>query len=363
MTNYTNKYIKYKNKYLSLLKQIAGSYNESTFLIGNIDKLEFNKTYIFNKNIYKLILIEIQIKNNRTLKTEIISDFDYDYEFNFFIQFKIGDTIDYESNNYTLLDIIYTFEDSKEKYLKISKENMYMIGEIKQFNLSYIDVSILHSIKLKNLLVSTTLNYLKDTALIEKINKLSEHFMKPFLHPLEGTNYVRMLTSAIQSNNFSSLYDFKDETVCLKKKRSRIIDYINTFNKFCEISEDGQYLFPKKRDEFYLFRFEYISNYDFFLKEITSREKIYYCPFSTTYNFDLNWINANVLYVYKIPERCNYFYLYEQSQNEVTLQQGKAQIINIYHYNHINERIIIILCNFIPMSVEEAISILPPQCV
>jgi len=360
MTNYTNKYIKYKNKYLLLKKQIAGSYNES--LIGNIDKLEFSKTYIFNKNIYKLILIEIQIKNNGTSETEIISDYD-DLKFNFFIQFKIGDTIDYKSNNYTLLDIIYTFEDSKEKYLKISKENMDMIDEIKQFNLNYIDVSILQSIKSENLLVSTTLNYLEDTALIEKINTLSEYFMKPFLYPLIGTNYVRMLTSAIQSNNFSSLYDFKDETVCLKKKRSRIIDYINTFNKFCEISKDGQYLFPKIRGEFYLFRFEYISNYDFFIKEITSREKIYYCPFSTTYNFDLDWINANVLYVYKIPERCNYFYLSDQSQNEVTLQQGKAHINDIYYYYHINRRIIIVLCDFLPISVEDAIRDLPPQCV
>jgi len=360
MTNYTNKYIKYKNKYLLLKKQIAGSYNES--LIGNIDKLESSKTYIFNKNIYKLILIEIQIKNNITSETEIISDYD-DHEFNFFIQFKIGDTIDYESNNYTLLDIIYTFEDSKDNKLIIGKENMHMLDEIKQFNLSYIDVSVVNSIKSENLLVSTTLNYLEDTALIEKINTLSEYFMKPFFYPLIGTNYVRMLTSAIQSNNFSSLYDFKDETVCLKKKRSRIIDYINTFNKFCEISEDGQYLFPKIRGEFYLFRFEYISNYDFFIKEITSREKIYYCPFSTTYNFDLDWINANVLYVYKIPERCNYFYLSDQSQYEVTLQQGKVKIINIYYYYYINRRIIIVLCDFLPISVEDAIRDLPPQCV
>jgi hypothetical protein len=361
MTNYTNKYIKYKNKYLSLKKQIAGSHNDSTYLIGDIDKLEFGNTYIYNKNIIMLTFIEIKIINNVTLETKTINDFDY--EFNFFISFKIGDIIDYDSNNYTLLDIIYTFEDLKENKLKIGKENIYKINEIKQFNLSYIDLSVLNNIKSKNLSVSTTLNYLEDTSLIEKINTLSEHFMKPFLYPLIGTNYVRMLTSAIQSNNFSSLYDFKDETVCLKKERSRIIDYINTFNKFCEISEDGQYLFPKIRGEFYLFRFEYISNYDFFIKEITSREKIYYCPFSTTYYFDLNWIGANVLYVYKIPDKCNYFYLNEQSQNEVTLQQGKARIIDIYYYYYINRRIIMILCDFIPMSVEEAISILPPQCV
>jgi hypothetical protein len=361
MTNYTNKYLKYKNKYLLLKKQIAGSYNESTYLIGDIDKLEFGNTYIFNKNIITLIFIEIQIINNETSETKIISDLDS--EFNSFIPFKIGDTIDYKSNNYTLLDIIYTFEDSKDNNLKISKENMYMIDEIKQFNLSYIDVSVVHSIKSGNLLVRTTLNYLEDTALIEKINTLSEHFMKPFLYSLSGKNYVRMLTSAIQSNNFSSLYDFKDEKLCLKKERSRIIDYINTFKKICEISEDGQYLFPKVEGEFYLFRFEYISNYDFFIKEITSREKIYYCPFSTTYNFDLDWINTNVLYVYKIPERCNYFYLSEQSQNEVTLQQGKAHIIDIYYYYHINRRIIIVLCDFLPISVEDAIRDLPLQCV
>jgi hypothetical protein len=308
-----------------------------------------------------LTFIEIKLINNETHETNIVNDFDLD--FNFFISFKIEDIIDFNSKNYTLSDIIYTFEDSNENKIRIGQENIDELNEIKQFIFEYIDLTKLEHIKSKQTIVSSTLNYLEDQVLIRKINKLSEEFIGPFFNPLVGTNYIQMLTNTIQSNNFSSLYDFKNGELCLKKKRDRIINYINIFNQLCEISENGQYLFPKVEGEFYLFRFEYISNFDFFIKEITHGEKIFYCPFSTTYNFDLNWVNSNVLYVYKIPERCNYFYLSDQSQYEVTLQQGKVKIINIYYYYYINRRIIIVLCDFIPISVEDAIRDLPAQCV
>ena len=353
MKDYKIKYIKYKNKYLLLKNQIAGSY----FEISNIDKLELGNTYIYKKNIIMLTFIEIKLINNETKKTNIVNEFDD--EFNILISFKIGDIIDLNSKKYTLLDIIYSFEDLNENKIKISQKN---INELKQFNFEYIDLTKLEDIKSKQPIVKNSLNYLEDQGLMQKINKLSEQFMGPFFNPLVGTNYIRMLTSTIQSNNFSSLYDFKNGELCLKKNRDRIINYINIFNQLCEISENGQYLFPKVKGEFYLFRFEYISNYDFLIKEITRREKIYYCPFSTTYNFDLNWAGANVLYVYKIPENCNYFYLSDQSQYEVTLQQGKVNIINIYYYYYINRRIIIILCDFIPISSSDIIRILPKNC-
>jgi hypothetical protein len=357
MEDYKIKYIKYKNKYLLLKNQIAGSH----FKISTIDKLELSNTYIYKKKIIVLTFIEIKLINNETFETKIVNDFDLD--FNFFISFKIGSIIDFNSKNYTLFDIIYTFEDFNENKIRISQENIEELNEIKQFIFEYIDSTILDHIKSRQSLVTRSLNYLEDQFLIGKINKFSEHFMRPFFYPLVGTNYIKMLTNTIQSNNFSSLYDFKNEELCLKKNRDHIINYINIFNQLCEISENGKYLFPKVEGEFYLFRFEYISNYDFFMKEITRGEKIYYCPFSTTYNFDLNWANSNVLYVYKIPTGCNYFYLSDQSQYEVTLQQGKVKIINIYYYYYINRRIIMVLCDFLPISVEDAIRDLPLQCV
>ena len=96
------------------------------------------------------------------------------------------------------------------------------------------------------------------------------------------------------------------------------------------------------------------------LKEVIERKKIYYCPFSTTYNFDLNWLGGNVLYIYKIPIKCNYFYLYEQGQYEITLQQGEARITEIYHYTYNNRKIILIMCDFVPISPEE--NLLPDNC-
>ena len=336
MTNYTNKYIKYKNKYLSLKKQIAGSRAETIDFICDFDKLEIMNMYIYQKKIYLLTSIEIEIIDNETFETKEI--YEDDLNFDFYISFKIGDIIDINSKNYTLINITYTFEDSKDIIKKISNENIDELKEIKQFNFRYIGLTELHdilSLHPSQELFNSTLNYLEDSSLIDKINQLSKVFMETYLEDNIGTDYISKFTHHIQSNTFGSLYDFKDETLCLRKKRSSIIDYIYTFNKFCEISEDGHYLFPKIRDDFYLFRFEYISNYDFFFKEITSREKIYYFPFSTTYNFDLNWLNANVLYVYKIPERCNYFYLSKQTQNEVTLQQGIVRIIDMYYYYYI----------------------------
>jgi hypothetical protein len=96
------------------------------------------------------------------------------------------------------------------------------------------------------------------------------------------------------------------------------------------------------------------------MKELRERKKIYYCPFSTTYNFDLDWLGGNVLYIYKIPVECNYLYLYDQKQYEVTLQQGEAHIIDIYHYYYNDRKIIVIMCDFIPISPDEIT--LPDNC-
>ncbi len=169
------------------------------------------------------------------------------------------------------------------------------------------------------------------------------------------------ISNQIISGNFSSLYKYNGDAICLRKNREEIQTYINTFNSIC-------YYIPKPNNNYFLFRAEYISdaNKIYRMIHMPNYEIPYYVPFSTTHNFQfaLNWIFTNVIYIIQVPVHTNALYLKYQDQSEVVLQQGKLIIsYTLYHkiINDDNELIkYIFICDFIPVNVKD--NVLPPRC-
>lgn len=93
-------------------------------------------------------------------------------------------------------------------------------------------------------------------------------------------------------------------------------------------------------------------------------QRTYYAPFSTTYNFEFafKWLDCNVVYIIYVPHDCDYFYLLDQTQFEVTLQQGILEYIKKYYVILDEIKKLIVEYNFKPIDKDYAKEHLPEKC-
>jgi hypothetical protein len=263
--NYKNKYLKYKNKYLMLKHkydfnmQIGGSSElldvsnlDRTIQLKNVEEFKLDSIYIYNNIFYILNNIELEILDIET--NEIIKNNDYMSTFELYLYKKI----DYNYKSYFIINIILQFGNiNEEETIIVDNCNENLLSEIKEFDFIYIDT--IDDFTSESKLVNSTLDYRKNQDLITQINNLSSSFMKEFFkYDYNGSNYILLFSMEIESNRFGSLYKIINGKLCLNKEKNMLISYLKIFNQFTEIN-----LFPKMTEDFHLFRFEYLINYDF----------------------------------------------------------------------------------------------------
>ena len=337
---YKNKYLKYKQKYLEL--------KGGALVVDNLTRpaqsLLLNYTYIYNNDILRLIEIIFKLNDDTSIDATTPTE-----EYNSHVNFYLNNISDYK-------EIIYVFQyndDTIETLYLNSKSNSNEINNINEFNFDTRDNFYKQSMD-----IFDKLEY-KDK--IEIINKKIKNSVNPITYGKseQSIETIETFSQQIIMNTFSSLYRYNDNILCFAKNKLDILNYIYFFNAVCTIKyseniQNGENIFPKMETPFKLYRYECINNIKIFINEEKTKEKIYYVPFSTTYNYDLKWCNSDILYILTIPVKCNYLFLYDTSrhkkQYEITLQQGTLNIQNTYYTIFQDKRIIIRECSFIPLS-------------
>jgi hypothetical protein len=156
---------------------------------------------------------------------------------------------------------------------------------------------------------------------------------------------LQKFQSNIQVSLFVSLYT-KDKcgNLILNKNRTMLRDKTIEFNRYCET-------LPKSPTDFIVYRGEYRHDTTDLLYLIESQKEIvYHTPFSTSYDseFANKWIGGKIIFVISVPKDCNYMKLQDDSQYEITLQQGTLVLGEKHKYIDENGEKYIIYCNFIP---------------
>jgi hypothetical protein len=165
---------------------------------------------------------------------------------------------------------------------------------------------------------------------------------------LELPNDLLLFQSDIAESMFVSIYKKENGFLVLTKKKLLLDNNKLLFNDYCLLIP-----LPKNDSNFITYRAEYRCETEDMINLIYDLNEIHFnYPFSTTYNleFALNWIGANILYVINVPFNCNYMLLKNNSsQFEITIQQGKLNIINKYKCMYKSKYHYIFICDFIPM--------------
>ncbi len=151
--------------------------------------------------------------------------------------------------------------------------------------------------------------------------------------------------NSIKTSMFVSLYKKINGQLVLTKDKKILDQNRWLFNYYC-------LTLPLCKNNFITYRAEYRLFTDDMINLIYNINEINYdYPFSTTYNleFALDWVASNILFVIYVPFDCNYMLLKNNdAQYEITLQQGKLNIINKYKIYHKYKYHYVFYCDFIP---------------
>jgi hypothetical protein len=256
----------------------------------------------------------------------------------------------------------------KKKYLLLKQIGGSKLEVIDNNNLDVINydkIGIPGKISENEINIKRELDYTQNIEIIEYY--LNSNIFPPnFLLGGNKSNVLLQFSRKIMSNAFASLYKQENGNICLTKEKEFIKKYIDVFYNLCnskyETLEKGDpvgNLFPKMEKNFLLYRAEYVDSYVDF-----KAQRTYYAPFSATYNFEFafGWIDCNVVYIIYVPHNCDYFYLQDQSQKEVTLQQGKLEYIKKYYVILDKIKKLIVEYNFTALDKDEVKELLPEKC-
>jgi hypothetical protein len=378
---YLQKYLKYKSKYLRLLKQIQVGGNLTLEDINKflqtplpIDdtKVPINSVYVennSNENYYKglhrcIIFKKIDHRKYDELKYFIFDDIGKIFNDNYYKLIDANNLIIENIKEIFTKNNIYTIEDMQyEEYMN----NDIPLIERQKTILKDREETIIESIGFKY--IYTYDNYedwkiklISDTQIAVEIK-----FDPVKIVPFDADNIIvanQISIDTLNSNyntfynlnpNLNDLYALQDEIrQYLFNSRKPIDDYyldkINFFHNKCKELQSNPLLKLKLDNYFYVFRG--VSYYDHFRtnEHFNTMDKLEMSmPFSATTKFDIasQWIanpKIGLIYVIKIKPNTPYMILKNQRQFEITIGSGTL----IYKTRHYYNERWIIQCDFEP---------------
>jgi len=380
---YLQKYLKYKSKYLGLLKQIQvggnltlediNNFLQKPLPIDDITKVPINSLYVDNssneyyyKGLHRCIIFMKENDSIWDTRKHFICD-DTGKIFN--------------DNDYKLIDEKNVIiENIKEIFIKNNINNIYTIENMQYDDYINDDIplternktilkdrekTIIESIGFKYIYTSNNnenwkINLISDTQIALDIKfdltKVVEFDANNII--LENKKSIDTLNSNYNAfynlnPNLNDLYALQDEIRrYLFDSRKGIDDYyldkINFFHDKCKELQSNPLL--KLDKDFYVFRG--VSYYNHFKTDehFNQMDKLKMSmPFSATTKFDIasDWISnpkIGIIYVIKIRPNTPYMILKIQRQFEITIGSGTL----IYKTRHYYNERWIIQCDFEP---------------